>query len=902
MNAWARRALVLLVALLCGLGSLCARAQGLDLARPEPRLEPGVLLEALADPQSRLEPLQALQEPGWTPATPRQLNPDLSRDLVPGRLWLRLRLVNQGTQSVTRWVAVGSWRIEHMRAYEVEPEGTRVRQAWTGGIEHALRERPVPGVKNIFPVTLQPGQEMVFLAEVRLRLLVRVDLSVWEPPAFREQEAQENLLVLISVGMHLSAAAYFLVQLAARRERVFGLSAMWVLLVALHQLAHHGFIYRYVLYEGGWVEARLRVLSSILLMSVSLFLLYRTLGLYRLLPWRRFFRVLLTGFAAVAVTVAVPWVSPVALGVATVLLILLAQLFTPLSMWAAWRHRLPGFRICLLPYTVWWIISVLRMLQLTVLPLMVSWGDDLIQWTNLALFVMVLHVLLGHYHGTVRDKLNAQAALLRAQAEEQARLERAVQERTRALQDALIAARDANAAKSDFLARVSHDLRTPLTSILGYAGLLSGAGRREAEHGRVILRSAQHLLALLNDLIDYARGGVQPDALQLAPLYTAALLENLAAEGRALAARQGNRFELQVRGPLPLAVEADAKRLRQVLQNLLANAAKFTRGGRVAFEVEVAPAPDEAGCCRFRFAVRDTGPGIEAAVLPHLFEPFQRSRAADRPEGLGLGLAIARQWTERMGGRIAAESRPGEGTCMRVELALRPVSEEAIARPQRMLEQEQPPELDGSGRRLWVVEDSAAVREMLCAELEGLGFEVLALDGGVQALARLGDAAAPAPDLVITDLQMPGADGHAVLAALRARWPALPVVLLSAALESRLREPAGFSAVLGKPVSRAQLRTTLAGLLGLALDGDGGEAAPAAALQPPPPEYLSEFTRLVRLGAVSDVADWAAQLAAAQPPWRGFLERLRALAEQGDLKGCERMLAAPTGAAATEPA
>lgn len=899
MNARARRALVLLLALLCGLGSLCARAQGLDLARPEPRLDPGVLLEALADPQARLEPLQALQAPGWTPATPRQLNPDMRQGLVPGRLWLRLRLVNQGPQSVTRWVAVGAWRIEHMRAYEVEPEGTRVRQAWTGGIEHPLRERPVPGMKNIFPVTLQPGQEMVFLAEVRLRLLVRVDLSVWEPPAFREQEAQEKLLVLVSVGMQLSLAAYFLLQLAARRERVFGLFALWVLLIALHQLSYHGFVYRYLLSEGGPIEPRLRVVLSSLTVGVSLLFLYRALELYRLRPWRRFYRALLAGFAGAAV--AVPWMSPVAAGVATMLLVLLALLFTPLSMWAAWRHRLPRFRICLLHYCVWWGVSALRVLQLTVLPLLVSWDDDLMQWTNLGIVAMVLHAVMSHYHGTVRDKLDAQAALLRAQAEEQARLERAVQERTQALQDALIAARDADAAKSDFLARVSHDLRTPLTSILGYAGLLSGAGRREAEHGRVILRSAQHLLALLNDLIDYARGGVQPDALQLAPLYTAALLENLAAEGRALAARQGNRFELQVRGALPTAVEADAKRLRQVLQNLLANAAKFTRGGRVAFEVEVAPEPDEAGCCRFRFTVRDTGPGIEAAVLPHLFEPFQRSRAADRPEGLGLGLAIARQWTERMGGRIAAESRPGEGTCMRVELALRPVSEEAIARPQRMLEQEQPPELDGSGRRLWVVEDSAAVREMLCAELEGLGFEVLALDGGMQALARLDDAAAPAPDLVLTDLQMPGADGHAVLAALRARWPALPVVLLSAALESRLREPAGFSAVLGKPVSRAQLRTTLAGLLGLALDEGGCEATPTAALQPPPPEYLSEFARLVRLGAVSDVADWAAQLAAAQPPWSGFLERLRALAEQGDLKGCERMLAAPAGVVA-EPA
>lgn len=895
MSAWARRALVLWLAWLGGLGFPCAWAQALDLGRPEPSLDTGGQLEVLMDPSSRLAPLQALQQPGWEPATPRLLNPGVSRGLAPGMLWLRLRLTNHGMRSVTRWVVVGSPRIEDLRAYEVEPEGTRVLQAWMGGTEHPLSERPVPGLKNIFAVTLQPAQEAVFLVQVRLRSLLQVELSVWDPPAFREQEAQESLLVLVPDGVLLSIAAYCLVQAVVRRERLLGLFALWVVLMACYQLAHHGFLHRYLLTEGGPLVARLRVMFSSLSVGSSLLFLYQALELWRLPAWRRFYRVLVAGFAIAAA--AALWANAVVAGLAIVLLALVAQVFTPLSMWRAWRQGLPRFRLCLLPYAIWWFSSVLRALQLTAVVPLPPFAANLVGWTMFSDGIVVMHLMVSQYQGMVREKLAAQAALLRIQTEEQARLERAVDERTQALQAALIAARDADAAKSDFLARVSHDLRTPLTSIIGYAGLLSGAAPREAEHGRIILRSAQHLLALLNDLIDYTRGGVQPDALQLAPLYTAALLEELAAEGRALAARQCNRFDFEVRGPLPPVVEADAKRLRQVLQNLLANAAKFTHGGHIAFEVEIAPQPDAAGRQGFRFAVCDTGPGIGADVLPHLFEPFQRSRVTGLSDGLGLGLAIARQWTERMGGRIAAESRPGKGTTMRVALALRPVSEDAIAHPHRMLQQERLPEMDGSGRRLWVVEDSATVREMLCAELQMLGFEVLALDGGPQALQWLGDAAVPAPDLVLTDLQMPGADGHAVRAAVRARWPALPVVLLSAALESAVNEDAGFSALLGKPVSRARLRTTLAGLLGLPLGGgDGDEAAPAVPLQPPPPEYLPEFASLVRLGAVSDLADWAAQLAAAQPPWRDFLERLRVLAEQGDLKGCERLLAGAVSA------
>ena len=885
MKPWARRALAWVLALWCALGVFPAVAQALDVGGPQPSLEPGELLELRADEPPGLLPLQALPRAGWVAATPRRLNPGIN----PGPLWLRLRLVNHGAETVTRWVVMGSPRLDDVRAYEISADGAAVRQAWVGGSAHPLRLRPVAGIKSIFPVVLRPAQEVVFLARVHNLALLQLDVQVWEPAAYREDEGREALRVLLPLTLMLVMAVYFLALGLAQRERLLWLLAAWLLLALCFQLAHQGYTYRWLLQEGCEAVARLRMVLLNLAAAGALLLLYQTLELRRLAPWRHVYRPVLAGLGGLAL--AAPWADLRLVAYASTALGAMVCAFAPLSVWHAWRRGLPRVGLVLLPFAVWWLNAVGRGLQTQGLFPQGLGGNTGTLWSSLANVAVAMLAVVSHYRGAVGAKLAAQAEQLRRRDEEQARLERAVAERTQALQAALIAAKDANEAKNDFLARVSHDLRTPLTSIMGYAGLVSGSGGREAEHGRVILHSAQHLLALLNDLIDYARGGVQPAALQVAPTYTAALLEGLAAEGRALAARQDNRFEFRVRGTLPPAVEADAKRLRQVLQNLLGNAAKFTRGGEVVFEVQVSAVPDGGGRRWFHFTVSDTGPGIDPEVLPHLFEPFQRTRAADRPEGLGLGLAIAKTWVERMGGHIDAQSRPGEGATLQVELPLRPVAEDAIAFPQRMLAQERLPEFDGGGRRLWVVEDSAAIREMLCAELEGLNFEVLALPDGAQAVARLADAAQDAPDLVLTDLQMPGVDGQGVCDAVHRRWPALPVVLLSAALESSVRAEHGFAAVLGKPVSRAHLRTTLAGLLGLPLGAGGEEPVPPSSLQPPTADYLAEFARLVRLGAVSDVADWAAELAAGLAAWSGFLERLQALADAGDLKGCERMLA-----------
>jgi CheY-like chemotaxis protein len=472
-------------------------------------------------------------------------------------------------------------------------------------------------------------------------------------------------------------------------------------------------------------------------------------------------------------------------------------------------------------------------------------------------------------------------------AQQQVRLEEAVNARTNALQEAVIAADDANRAKSDFLARISHDLRSPLTAIIGYAEMIIAAGRPDAQNGRVIRRSAQHLLGLLNDLIDYARGSAQPNALQVLPIYTSTWLESIAADARAMATKHGNSFDFKVFGNLPLVVEVDAKRLRQVLENVLTNASKFTSHGQIEFHVLVytEDTSNDQGAQHFLFTVHDSGPGIPAEELARIFEPFHRLKGAEHHEGLGLGLAIAQQWVKRMGGSIEASSVLGQGTTMQVRIALRQASEDSLSHQNQILDEGLPPSLDGHGYRIWIVEDSHIIRSMLCAELGGLGFTVVPIGNGQEALERLNQPETKVPDFILTDLQMPFADGRAVLKAARAKWPEIPVVLLTATHDLERHGDDGFSEILPKPVSLTLLRQSVARLLGLQATGQNPEVDDLRPVMVyPDQKYLDEALLLIRLGAISDLVDWATALAENHPQWSTFAECAKALADRGNLK------------------
>lgn len=262
-----------------------------------------------------------------------------------------------------------------------------------------------------------------------------------------------------------------------------------------------------------------------------------------------------------------------------------------------------------------------------------------------------------------------------------------------------LAAEESGWAVSDLLSRVSRELRVPVDEILVEAGMIASTQGDEAAYRGIILRNATHLQKVMNDLIDYSHAGKDASPLRLDVIDTLIFLKGIAADAGDLATANGNRFNLRTVGELPQKVRLDASRLRQVLLCLLDNAARFTREGVIVLQVEVRHHAHAyiTEPLDFVFTVCDTGPGIPARDLPKVFDPFWRSADGANNSGLGMGLATARYWTQRMGGDIEAVSAPGQGTTMRVATSLKMAEASQVQRPSP---QDPPIEVDLCGNEL----------------------------------------------------------------------------------------------------------------------------------------------------------------------------------------------------------
>ncbi|WP_437730629.1 ATP-binding protein [Sorangium sp. So ce1335] len=467
----------------------------------------------------------------------------------------------------------------------------------------------------------------------------------------------------------------------------------------------------------------------------------------------------------------------------------------------------------------------------------------------------------------------------------------------------LIAARDAadaaSKAKSDFLASMSHELRTPLNGILGYAQLLEHAPELDARTRdglRVIRKSGEHLLALINDVLDLSK--IEAGKIELLPgeVRFPAFIDTVVDLCRVRAEQKGISFAYSYRGPA-LTLRADEKRLIQVLLNVLGNAIKFTSQGGVALDVLVqsdGPVPSQGSSqvWRARFRITDTGPGIAPQHLPRIFDRFEQvGDEAARAEGTGLGLAITKRIVEHWGGSIEVESGPGRGSVFTVALPFEELAHDASTREASAWGGIAG--YKGERRTLLVVDDNAENRALLRDALAPLGFTVREAESGEQALAV---AAEHLPDLIIMDHAMPCLDGFETTRRLR-ELPALrgAVVIGSSASVSDADRQRGVDSgcddFLPKPVKISALLDKIQFHLGLEwVPGRAGPSRPGAPdaeageSSLPSAEQIAALRALLGRGRIEELLAETREMEQAERRLAGFLAQVRALAQDYKLR------------------
>jgi signal transduction histidine kinase len=810
-----------------------AQATALAIDVRDERIDLSDHLALLHDPDGKLNFIEAAAKR----TDFRQVKPgDLAQSFNAGVFWLHFSLIHSGELALTRWLVVGTPKVDLITLYSPAAGNAGGWQQMQAGRSVPLSQKPVVATDAVFPVTLKAGEHREFLVRIDVRGAIDMRMVLWEPQRYRLEAGERTFLLAAVLGGLLLGSLLALMIFGYLREGRYLWLAVFLLAISGIEAMRENLVGIYL-----WPENLLlppQMLSGVAALAV--FSLAKVVQGALDLPQR-----LPQGDRAMT---ALRWIAVLGLayslidyGAGVRIVSIVAALMLPASALLsilAWRQNHPSAAVFTLAFSFALLTETARQLaNLGILP-----------WVSAMNFSMAAFLLATPF--IVLGMLD----------------------QTRKLANQLALAEQLRMAKSAFLAEISHELRSPLNTILGFSRMLQrGSARLTLQEGTAgIEKSTLRLLTLIGELLDESRAAAGKLDISPTPTLLAPWLDELCADMTLLAESRGNRFACVRPAALPEALVMDGARLRQVLDNLLSNANRHTHRGEIGLDIAVTL---EGEFAMLSFTVRDNGEGMTPEQLGVIFEPFVRGSSdhegsGDSASGFGLGMSISRSLVHQMGGDITVSSTAGQGSCfsfsVRCPLAAVPaVASVAGSAPCVSPVSAQP--------RILVIEDDPLQREMLRDQLAAAGFALQAAANGMVALPALREQAW---DVVLTDQMMPDGDGWFVLQQVRhATANAVPVVLLSAVGPRRpvdFPQALDFDAVLQKPVTQEVLVATLwRVMLKVGVPrGFGGTAITPAQWQ--------ALADLARDGEVSGMEEWIAQQSASPAvEWvRAVLHRL----------------------------
>ena len=792
-------------------------------------------------------------------------------------VWLRLRLRNDSDHEVARWLQTGFARASDVTVYQQTDRGEWSPSRLGYDVPRAARDE-VGKRFDAVAVTLAPRASHDIFIRIVSKPSISLRTTLWKPAALMGQRHSLDVWMGLVFGGLLLGSIVTALMFVITRESQYGFFSVALVGELLIETLRTGFLLAYLWPANLPVPIDMTNVGGLL--AVIGFSGYAMVTLQSL-----------TQTKWLHVSARVMLVSVLLFQLYGILIdfqvgyLVWSTLVVPLALAITWSSLLDlraGRKFVLWSLPAYAIIGFITAARGPLLGAMIpsAWVDTVV--SPVAMLIITLLVIL------------------------------ALTENSRGLRYELAASKVADNSRVAFLARMSHELRTPLDIVLGNAQLVMRSKKRELMTSELtsILQSGRHLLSMIDEILDYSRGIAGGLRLRLEPTNLLEFIESIKSASQTLVARNRNKFVLRESSgasiPKHLVLLIDASRLRQVLDNLIVNAARHTHDGSITLEYGVRAFGD--GQWYLNFAVIDTGEGIAADELHRIFEPFERVGRAARygGKGAGMGLAIVRQLVALMSGEVTVQSRLGEGSAFRFTIVAESAAQPAASRAAR-LENALPNGYTGPQRLALVIDDDPGSRAVFSAVLEYADFSVREADSGNAAVAMLDDL--PRLDVVVTDQFMPDGDGWAVLEGIGARRPGVPCIMISAATPS---PPVGypaerrFAATFLKPVDHAALLEVIGEALGLEWRWNTGEPtssvrdadARGAMMQKKPDQNsLSELRQLIEYSEITAIRDWARRLRQSAPEQGEFADKVEIAAIDLDFRSLEALCETATVAA-----